>query len=121
MTPLGVTFEMAALWLYIAGCKHTNRKRPRPNQPRAFGISGARDRARTGDPHVGNVALYQLSYSCLEGGPIQATLRRLVKAVSPDAAAAILLKFADLFPPGRDVSGGVSGVEHAVTVRDDPS
>ena len=26
---------------------------------------GARDRARTGDPHVGNVALYQLSYSCV--------------------------------------------------------
>ena len=32
-----------------------NRKRPRPNQPRAFTLTGARDRARTGDPHVGNV------------------------------------------------------------------
>jgi len=26
--------------------------------------AGARDRIRTGDPHVGNVMLYQLSYSC---------------------------------------------------------
>ena len=31
-------------------------KRPdRATRDRAFGISGARDRARTGDPHVGNV------------------------------------------------------------------
>ena len=71
---------MAVLWLYIAGCKHTNRKRPRPNTPRAFSFSGARDRARTGDPHVGNVPLYQLSYSCLEASLIQAGLRHLVKA-----------------------------------------
>jgi hypothetical protein len=51
--PLGVPSRLAAHWLYIAGCKHTKRKRPRPNRPRAFTFSGARDRARTGDPHVG--------------------------------------------------------------------
>jgi hypothetical protein len=46
LTPLGVTFRLAARWLYIAGCEHTNRKRPRSNRPRAFRFSGARDRAR---------------------------------------------------------------------------
>ena len=40
-------------------------KRPRPKWPRAFCFHGARDQIRTGDPHVGNVMLYQLSYSCL--------------------------------------------------------
>ncbi len=29
------------------------RKRPRPSRPGAFVIPGARDRIRTGDPHVG--------------------------------------------------------------------
>ena len=28
-------------------------------------LFGARDQIRTGDPHVGNVMLYQLSYSCI--------------------------------------------------------
>ena len=37
------------------------RKRPRPNQPGAFTISGARDRARTGDPHVGKEMLGLIS------------------------------------------------------------
>src|SRR5262245_12825349 len=31
---------------------------------------GARDGTRTRDPHVGNVALYQLSYSCKSRGNI---------------------------------------------------
>ena len=31
---------------------------------KAFAKFGARDGTRTRDPHVGNVALYQLSYSC---------------------------------------------------------
>jgi len=37
------------------------RKRPRPNRPRAFTLSGARDRARTGDPHVGKEMLGLIS------------------------------------------------------------
>ena len=37
---------------------------PRPMQEEA----GARDGTRTRDPHVGNVALYQLSYSCPRRG-----------------------------------------------------
>ena len=40
------------------------RKPRRPNRPSGLSNPGARYRARTGDPHVGNVALYQLSYSC---------------------------------------------------------
>jgi hypothetical protein len=63
--------SLAARWLYIAGCKHTNRKRPRPNLAEGVHLSWstrpgsqagfARDaqpskaRPRTGDPHVGNV------------------------------------------------------------------
>jgi hypothetical protein len=43
------------------------RQRPRPKWPRALGKAGARDRTRTGDNHVGNVELYQLSYSCSNG------------------------------------------------------
>jgi SAM-dependent methyltransferase len=35
----------------------------RPNCPTALRNLGARDRVRTGDIHVGNVVLYQLSYS----------------------------------------------------------
>jgi hypothetical protein len=34
--------------------------------PQGKGV-GARDRVRTGDIHVGNVVLYQLSYSCPTG------------------------------------------------------
>ena len=52
-----------------AGTSPRTRKRPRCNTPRAFTFPGARDRTRTGDPHVGNVALYQLSYSCAKPRP----------------------------------------------------
>ena len=53
---------------YSGGAAAAIRRRPRPRGPGAFARAGARDRARTGDPHVGNVALYQLSYSCSKTG-----------------------------------------------------
>ena len=47
-------------------------------------------------------------------------LRRLVEARRPSSPlAADFLELADLFPAGRDVPGGVSGVEDAVAARDD--
>ena len=45
--------------------RRTQKRRSLPgNVPGGLTNSGARDRARTGDVHVGNVVLYQLSYSC---------------------------------------------------------
>jgi len=38
---------------------------PAVNGRKRLRFDGARDQIRTGDPHVGNVMLYQLSYSCL--------------------------------------------------------
>ena len=40
-------------------------KKPAPLCGTGSIVNGARDQIRTGDPHVGNVMLYQLSYSCL--------------------------------------------------------
>ena len=40
------------------------KKPRRAKLPTGRGKFGARDRVRTGDIHVGNVVLYQLSYSC---------------------------------------------------------
>ena len=39
-------------------------QKSRPTAWDGFSVYGARDQIRTGDPHVGNVMLYQLSYSC---------------------------------------------------------
>jgi hypothetical protein len=39
------------------------QKHPRPKWSRALRKNGARDRARTGDPQLGKLMLYQLSYS----------------------------------------------------------
>ena len=47
------------------GTTEHKQKRPRSKQPRALRNPGARDGNRTRDIHVGNVVLYQLSYSCL--------------------------------------------------------
>lgn len=38
---------------------------PAVNGRKRLRFDGARDQIRTGDPHVGNVMLYQLSYSCV--------------------------------------------------------
>ena len=43
--------------------RHPQPKHPRPKRPRALGKAGARDRVRTGDPQLGKLMLYQLSYS----------------------------------------------------------
>ena len=59
-----------------------NEKAPPRKTATGLSFAGARDRIRTGDPHVGNVMLYQLSYSCpgkLPGGRIIGDARRIVK------------------------------------------
>ena len=43
-----------------------HKKGPPLFEGQTFSVCGARDQIRTGDPHVGNVMLYQLSYSCFE-------------------------------------------------------
>ena len=45
--------------------KALDTKKTRPTSWDELFMCGARDQIRTGDPHVGNVMLYQLSYSCL--------------------------------------------------------
>ena len=43
----------------------SNETTPPARELAGLHSSGARDQIRTGDPHVGNVMLYQLSYSCI--------------------------------------------------------
>ena len=47
-----------------ASCGGRSEKSDRRNSSSEKAKLGARDRTRTGDNHVGNVELYQLSYSC---------------------------------------------------------
>jgi len=43
-----------------AACRRHQQKAPSRNSAKGLSNAGARDGARTRDPHVGNVALYQL-------------------------------------------------------------
>ena len=63
--PLKLAMLLSPRVQYKTDCKAPRTKKSRPTSWDEILLCGARDQIRTGDPHVGNVMLYQLSYSCV--------------------------------------------------------